>query len=213
MSTIPNTTDTNPYHVDSTSRTCCGGIGRHTCDCTAPAEIVGARRDSEPPQQEGTTMTVTSETTWRDLVDQLTPRQIAGLEDLEQLQRGDVEYHDANPDACREWLVGEAREYIAENERDAELNARIQPPANTTLVGGWDSTNQAGKLTRSTHWAAHDAGPTSVDIDGWQDETGTVDGPHLSVYGLDLGGKLNAADARRLAEALVAAADELERLK
>ena len=28
----------NEWPVDSTTRTCCGGIGRHTRDCTAPAD-------------------------------------------------------------------------------------------------------------------------------------------------------------------------------
>lgn len=39
-------TATNPYPVDSMTRTCCGGIGTHTRDChTEPAPPTGAEPD------------------------------------------------------------------------------------------------------------------------------------------------------------------------
>ncbi len=72
-------------------------------------------------------------TTWRDLADQLTPQQIADLQGQER--RG----ADCSPDAYREWLIGEARDYIADNARDADLNARIRPPAGATSVQDWGS--------------------------------------------------------------------------
>lgn len=146
-------------------------------------------------------------TNWRDFAEQLTPRQII---DLDVMERGGAA---CSPDNYRTWLIGMARDFIADNERDAELNARIQPPAGATDVGGWDSETNDGHLCRSIQWATYDAGATSVDVDGFQDDTGAVDGPHLSVYGLELGGKLAPADARRLARALVAAADEFGRLE
>ena len=99
-------------------------------------------------------------------------------------------------------------------ERNAELSAGIAPPEGATAQGDWDSTdNQTKRLCRSILWATYNAGSTIVDIDGFQDETGTVDGPHLSVYGLADDGRLTAAGARRLAEALTTAADKLESLK
>src|ERR1700754_4095779 len=135
-------------------------------------------------------------TTWRDLEDALTSQQV---DDLEEWERSGA---DCSPDAYRKWLLAEARDHIATNERDAELTARIQPPAGVTF-GGWDSIeNKTGRRCRSIQWASYEAGPTSVDIDGWQDETGAVDGPHLSVYGLESHGQLKAVDARRLARAL-----------
>lgn len=145
-------------------------------------------------------------TTWRNLTDQLTPGQVTDLE--EQERQG----ADCSPDAYRKWLIGEAREFIADNERDAELAARIQPPAGATSVGGWDSETEGGHWCRSIQWATFGAGATAVDIDGLQDDTGAVDGPYLSVYGLEGGGQLTAAAARQLAATLTEAADEFERL-
>lgn len=153
-------------------------------------------------------------TTWRDLADQLTPRQIAELEELESLHRGDVEHHGADPEAYRIWMIGEAREFIANNQRDAELNARIQPPTGSRPVDGWDSiSNTTGLLSRPVQWFIHELGRTAVAIDGWQDETGAVDGPHLSVYGFEDGKPIEASEARMLAASLTTAARELEALE
>lgn len=145
-------------------------------------------------------------TTWRDYTNQLTPQQIRDLETQER--RG----ADCSPDTYRTWLISEAQDLAAENRRDAELNARIHPPAGTT-PGGWDSIDATERRHRSIHWATFEAGRTAIDIDGTQDETGAIDGPHLSVFGLDDCRPLTAAEARELATALVAAADELDRLE
>lgn len=41
-------TTTNPYPVDSTTRSCCGGIGRHTRTCTAaPCTLPWCERNAE----------------------------------------------------------------------------------------------------------------------------------------------------------------------
>ncbi|BDB43314.1 MULTISPECIES: hypothetical protein [Mycobacterium] len=195
---------TTNYPVDSTYHACCDGIGTHTAAC-------GAGRLSDHSGKVHTmTNTTTPESptqTWRDLVRRLTPEQVADLEEWER--RGG----DCTPDAYREWLVGEARDYIATNERDAELSARIHPPAGAKSVDGWNSIDkQTGRQCRPVRWATYAAGRLSVDIDGLQDETGAVDGPHLTVFGLEDGGALTITDARQLAVALVAAADEMERL-
>lgn len=145
--------------------------------------------------------------TWRDLTDKLTPQQIAGLEAMERVRVSDaVDY--------REWLIGEAREYIAENEHDAELSARVQPPAGATSVDGWGSIDsKTGRPCRSIQWSSHDAGRTAVDIDGWQDDTGEITERGISVYGMSEGESLTAADAVKLAAALLKAADVLRKLE
>lgn len=175
--------------------------------CRCPA-IPFAQTQPMKGQNNMTTSTTPGDTavhTWRDLTDKLTPLQIA---DLERQERLGADAH--SPDNYRNWLIIEAHEYITENESDAELTAQIQSPANATWVGRWDNTDKAGRRCRSIQWATYDAGRTSVDIDGWQDETGAVDGPHLSVYGLEDNRPLTVADARRLAAALLAAADKID---
>jgi hypothetical protein len=166
-------------------------------------ETRGARMTTTPDQ---------TVQTWRDLADQLTAQQVAALEWQES--RGEDCVPD-EPDAYRDWLITQARDYIAGNEHDAELSARIQPPAGATSIGGWDNIDpKTDRLLRSIRWANFPAGPAfSVAVDGFQDETGAVDGPHISVYGLEDGPDLEAADALRLARALVAAADHREGLK
>ncbi|MEH3129152.1 MAG: hypothetical protein PGN27_04225 [Mycolicibacterium neoaurum] len=145
---------------------------------------------------------------WRDLADRLTETQVLELECFEK-QAGDTSADAAQ----REWLIGEARDYITENAVIAELTARIQPPRGASAIFSWDSVDKASGLRyRVIQWAARELGYCSVDIDGYQDETGAVDGPHLSVYGLD-GTQISTPDAVKLAETLIEAAAELERLK
>lgn len=183
-----------------------------------PAATEGSCRDDHPTRNSKeidlvmTTIQPNTDNaqTWRDLADQLTPLQIADLQHWSDI--GD-QPGGGSSDAYREYLIGEARDHIETNRRNAELSARVQPPAGVISVGDWDTIDTAsGRLTRSVQWFTHDAGPTTVDVDGFQGETGAIDGPHLSVYGLEGDGRLSADDARRLAQALTDAADELDRL-
>ena len=69
--------------------------------------------------------------TWRDLADQLTPEQIAILEDHERHRR----------DYGTPWSDSEqldiARRYARQNITDEVLFGHIAPPADATRTNGW----------------------------------------------------------------------------
>lgn len=137
--------------------------------------------------------------TWRDLADQLTPRQIRDLDHWERSTPGD----------CRDYLISEARDYIETNKRNAELSARIALPAGAT-ADDWDSACLDGVPCRSLEWSRHDTAKVGVGVDGFQDANGEVS-RRISIY-LD-NQDLDAGDARALAAKLVEAADVMERLQ
>ncbi|MBX9921673.1 MAG: hypothetical protein K2Y33_17915, partial [Mycolicibacterium frederiksbergense] len=101
--------------------------------------------------------------TWRDLADQLTPRQIRDLDHWERSTPGD----------CRDYLISEARDYIETNKRNAELSARIALPAGAT-ADDWDSACLDGVPCRSLEWSRHDTAKVGVGVDGFQDANGEV---------------------------------------
>lgn len=72
-------------------------------------------------------------------------------------------------------------------------------------------TNAAGDLVRSLVWWSQDAGIAAVDIDGDQDSTGKWC-RGISIFGLEGPARITADDARRIAQALLAGAAELDRL-
>jgi hypothetical protein len=82
-------------------------------------------------------------------------------------------------------------------------------PAGATADDWCDLTDIHGDMARALTWSRHDTDKVGVAVDGWQSADGTIDGG-VSLYDVDK--ELSAADARRLAAALLNAADELDGL-
>lgn len=137
--------------------------------------------------------------TWRDLADQLTPEQIAELEYCER---------EGTPPG-----IADPGNHLNHARKLAELNiaramfADIAPPPD---AGGdiddwmdWDDEVYQRMFTSWTHAAG------DVSIVGWQFSDGRVEREIL-----DRGGDepMTAAQARVRAAALIAAADQLDRL-
>ncbi len=90
-------------------------------------------------------------------------------------------------------------------------NPNIPLPAGATTCG-WDTINtDTGTPERSMQWFEQDAGDVGVNIDGWQQIDGTYT-CGISVYGMSEGERITGVQARRLAAALLNAADELYKL-
>lgn len=152
-------------------------------------------------------------TTWHELRDQLTPEQIAELEKWE-----------ANPNlpvaagapawavqSQQESMLFAAKEYAKLNA-GTEQAATVPVPAGATAEKGWTSVALDGVLVRSLEWSRHDtANGISVSVDGFQRATGEYE-RGISFYGVSEGEPINAAHAREFAAALLAAADELDKL-
>ena len=148
-------------------------------------------------------------TTWRDLADQLTPEQIAGLEDCER--RFKTDGVDDDPRAQTS-LLGFARQYAEHNLVDAAYADVVLPPGASTDSEGWGKDLKLGGYRRSLLWRSDgNPGDVSVDIDGWQRHDGSFT-RHISLWGTDDGGALTSAQARRIAAMLLDAANELDRL-
>jgi hypothetical protein len=83
-------------------------------------------------------------------------------------------------------------------------------PAGATADDWCDLTDIHGDMARALTWSRHDTDRVGVAVDGWQNIDGTI------VRGVSLydaqDKELTAADARRLAAALLNAADELDTL-
>lgn len=127
--------------------------------------------------------------TWRDLADQLTPEQIAILEDHERHRR----------DYGTPWSDPEqldiARRYAQQNLTDEVLFGHIAPPADATRTTGW-WRDRHDNWTRGFH--------------GTQSADGSVTTRYIGVHTLHV---FDAAGARRLAAAILDAADELDQLQ
>jgi hypothetical protein len=82
-------------------------------------------------------------------------------------------------------------------------------PAGATADDWCDLTDIDGDMARALTWSRHDTDKVGVAVDGWQSADGTVE-RCVSLYDADK--ELTAADARRLAAALLNAADELDGL-
>ena len=138
-------------------------------------------------------MTTPDETvqTWRDLADQLTTAQIAQLERLE---------HD-EPHK----LLEMARQWAAEKMTNAVLFDDIPPPAGAVRTFNWQLDSN---WFRDFEGTTHRVGQARVHICGRQQTDGSsrrwiaIHARHLDA--------LDAAAARKLAAALIEAADEIE---
>ncbi|OBF86962.1 hypothetical protein A5791_19915 [Mycobacterium sp. 852002-51163_SCH5372311] len=147
-------------------------------------------------------------TTWRDLADQLTPEQIRRFERYEQLLR--------SADDSEE-LLKEARWEAERNLNDVVEFGHIPLPSGISHPGHWENDG-TGTWTRTMEFsrrsvdrAASDASDSSVYVDGVQAGDGAVT---WSLFVLaDDRAPFTAEQARRFAAMIMAAADELERLR
>jgi hypothetical protein len=138
-------------------------------------------------------------TTWRDLADQLTPRQIALLEHP-------IAAPQAEADAIR---LESARGFVEANG----LSARIPLPAGVIQSDDWLSITRDDVAVRSLVWSNHDTEHSYISIDGCQyGDDGRFE-RQISVWAKHGEMALTAAEARFVAAKLIEAADELERLQ
>ena len=84
-------------------------------------------------------------TTWRDLADQLTPEQIAGLEGCERRFNTDGVADDPRAQAS---LLGFARQYAEHNLVDAAYADVPLPPGASTDSEGWGKDLKLGGYRR-----------------------------------------------------------------
>jgi hypothetical protein len=141
-------------------------------------------------------------TTWRDLASELTADQIASLEHADAMMpAGRVE--------AQESLLGFARDYIELN-RAADACAGIPVPPGA-VADSW-AVKTSGGVCRTLEWHDNYSSVPGVDvvIDGTQESNGDY-ARSVTVYSDD-SVRLSAPEARELAAALVAAAEEFDRL-
>lgn len=143
----------------------------------------------------GTDCTVT----WRDLADRGTPEQIADHEAWE--------VSSTHPNRDEAMLILAQRQ--AQENAWQRQYADVAAPADARDVGDWEETD-AGAPERHFWSTYRDAGATGVVIHGFQQPDGRVTARHISID-CDLG-DIDAGAARAVGSALLAAADELERL-
>lgn len=149
-------------------------------------------------------------TTWRDLVDQLTPKQVDGLEQTERrfADSGIVEHPEAQAS-----LLGFAREYAQTNLADAAFADVPLPPGARTDDESWCKDLQNGGYGRSLEWATFgERSDINVGIDGWQRTDGSFT-RYIGLWGIDEGRALTAAQARQIAALLLQAADAMDALQ
>jgi len=151
--------------------------------------------------------------TWRDLIDELTAEQIAELEEFE-----------AQPsDSCfvQAGLLKDARQYAAWNATDRVLFGHMPKPTDAKDTGHWRQDGEHWhRLFWGTERVCHSAececdhdddvvcdGVGKVDVVGQQFSDGLIS-RHVDLRSRDL----DAPGCRRLAAALLSAAEELDRL-
>ena len=150
-----------------------------------------------------------SATTWRDLADALTPAQIAYIERWEA-RPDEPPSADGSPRPEAEHqrtLLFTAREFVGQNAA-AALYADVPPPPEDGQHYPWEHDGD-GKWFRFFAGTTRDLGKTTVTISGLQYADGTIT-RSISVDGDDE--SLDATQARKIATALLDAADELDRL-
>lgn len=132
-------------------------------------------------------------TNWRELADQLTPEQIA---DIEQLPP------DANP-------VVLARAYAHHNVV-ASVHGDVAPPADAIdEPTPWHAYDDSyARMYTAANWTLGSSG-RGVTIFGWQFVDGRIE-RYVTVSG-DSDGLMTSDDARQLAAALMEAAEVMER--
>lgn len=152
-------------------------------------------------------------TTWHDLRDQLTPQQIAELEDWERQPGIPPQADGSAPDAeaLRQAMLHCAREHTEENLA-AVLYADLPvPPDATTGLDDWLSWGD-GEYLRFFNGTNRTDGPVRVYIDGYQNTSGKVVRSIKMRVSERVDDEMTPATARKAAAMLMAAADELDRL-
>lgn len=144
-------------------------------------------------------------TTWRDLADQLTDKQIARLTSMESR-------------APAGWAAGEAadallngaREYAEQNLMGTVVFGHIATPAAAREVFPWEDDGH-GEWSRFFYGTRYTTAGQRYDVEttGVQRADGSV---KRAVYINAPGDELTAKQAREAAALLIQAADELDRL-
>lgn len=139
-------------------------------------------------------------TTWRDIAEQehLIPSQIADLERMES--RGDPP----------ERILKEARSYASLNLRGTVNFGHIADPPPAVECHEW--VERDGCWSREFTGRKWSVGEHTVTVIGEQDSTGAVARTWLEIRVNDPMMGTSTADARELAAAIVAAADEAEEI-
>lgn len=149
-------------------------------------------------------MTTTPEnaTTWRDLIDELTPSQREWLTALETDSS-------MNPAEVPLVALTVARDYVRQKVVDLALSD-VPPPPGCCIAEGW-VPSESGTYVRCLVWKDFDTedDDVSVSIDGRQEQDGTFT-RNISLYAGKSAQALTSGAARRLARTLLEAADELD---
>lgn len=144
---------------------------------------------------------VESTPTWRDLADQLSASDIAHLERVE-----------SNPGTtATPFGLRLTAERMVRRAQLAATFADVPPPADARDVGFWEDNDAEDGPERHFWGTDRDANGIGVQIHGFQQADGRVSARHISV---DCNmGDIDAATARAVGSAFLAAADELDQLQ
>lgn len=143
-------------------------------------------------------------TTWRDLADQLTPEQIAQVEDFERAASHWPPAEDGHPRS--EGVLNVARKMAELNVAKMVL-ADVAPPTDAVVVHDWMEWGDGSYQRLFTSWSRKVGGGGSVDVHGFQFNDGRVE--RLIAY-TEGDESLTAEQARQLAATLAEAADVLD---
>jgi hypothetical protein len=158
-------------------------------------------------------------TSWRDLADQLTPEQIARMEDLERIYRAPQPRYSTVPTSDHEiaaLLLHLARRHAIDNVTGA-LYADLPSPPGAVDVGDWispsddDDDPRPVRYFTGNQWATEpDDGQTiTVKVSGAQYGDGSMQ-RQVCIESIADPVFLTAEQAHRAAAALVDAADEVD---
>ena len=140
-------------------------------------------------------------TTWRDLADQLTPEQVASMEQAE------IDFGIPDKDKQAALLLDFAREHCEFNIVDAAYADVSLPAGAQSDSSGWERNSDGSGYSRSLVWRDFEGiGTAAIAIDGRQRADGSFT-RQVSVYAENT--PLTAAEARQLAAGLLEAADQL----
>jgi hypothetical protein len=140
--------------------------------------------------------------TWRDLADQLTPEQVTTLDRIE----ADLLARGAPADIVATVLLDHARYNAQHNLADTAMFGHLPAPAVARFLSHFEK-NSTGSWLRRFDGAIRDIDDIRVEVIGIQHGDGTIDRA-VCVNGEEL----TSSQARELAKALVAAANEADQL-
>lgn len=145
-------------------------------------------------------------TTWRELTDQLSPEQIAYLEDWESRPNEPprLDGSPRPPEQHRQTLLRMAREFATQNTA-ATYFADVPLPPEDGHHYPWEHYGD-GNWCRLFVGTRRQAGDAEVSIRGTQSSAGAIS---RSIT-IDKSDDIDPAQARALAAALLAAADEID---